>query len=77
MRRVSNFQLGRHIGDDLGYEIAGPVDAVDGLSLTVVGVTCSLDVNTFFESGTAAIGDYVEIEDDNGDGSADTVEIDD
>ena len=77
MRRVSNFQFGRHIGDDLGYEIAGPVDAVDGLSLTVVGVTCSLDVNTLFENGTPVIGDYVEVDDDNGDGTADTVEIDD
>lgn len=66
-----------HLEDDLGYEIEGPVDAVDDVSLTVLGVTYSLDVNTFFENGTPAVGDYVEIEDDNGDGTADTVEIED
>jgi hypothetical protein len=66
-----------HIEDDLGYEIEGPVDAIDDVSLTVLGVTYSLDVTTFFENGTPAVGDYVEIEDDNGDGTADTVEIED
>jgi len=66
-----------HLEDDLGYEIEGPVDAIDDVSLTVLGVTYSLDVNTFFENGTPAVGDYVGIEDDNGDGTADTVEIED
>jgi hypothetical protein len=66
-----------HLEDDLGYEIEGPVDAIDDVSLTVLGVTYSLDVNTFFENGTPAVGDYVDIEDDNGDGTADTVEIED
>jgi hypothetical protein len=67
-----------HLEDDLGYEIEGPVDdVVDGVSLTVVGVTWSLDGSTFFENGVPAIGDYVEVEDDNGDGTADTVEIED
>ena len=66
-----------HLEDGSGYEIEGPVDAIDDTSLTVVGVTWSLDMNTFFEDGTPSVGDYVEIEDDNGDGTADTVEIED
>ena len=66
-----------HLEDDTGYEIEGPVDAVDGVSLTVLGITFALDVNTFFEDGTPVVGDYVEVEDDNGDGTADTVEIED
>jgi hypothetical protein len=66
-----------HLEDDLGYEIEGPVDAVSDVSLTVLGVTFALDMNTMFEGGTPAIGDYVEVEDDNGDGTADSVEIED
>ena len=67
-----------HLEDESGYEIEGPVeDVVDGVSLTVVGVTWTLDGNTFFENGAPAVGDYVEVEDDNGDGTADTVEIED
>jgi hypothetical protein len=67
-----------HLEDDSGYEIEGPVDdAVDGVSLTVVGVTFSLDMTTSLEDGMPSIGDYVEVEDDNGDGTADTVEIED
>ena len=66
-----------HLEDDSGYEIEGPVDAIDDVSLTVVGVTWSLDMNTVFEDGMPEVGDYVEVEDDNGDGTADTVEIED
>lgn len=66
-----------HLEDDSGYEIEGPVDAIDDVSLTVVGVTWSIGMNTFFEDGTPAVGDSVEVEDDNGDGTADTVEIED
>ena len=67
-----------HLEDDSGYEIEGPVDdAVDGVSLTVVGVTFSLDMTTSLEDGMPSIGNYVEVEDDNGDDTADTVEIED
>ncbi len=66
-----------HLEDDSGYEIEGPVDAIDDVSLTVLGVTYSLDANTVFEDGMPVVGDYVEVEDDNGDGTADTVEIED
>ena len=66
-----------HLEDDVGYEIEGPVDAVSDVSLTVLGVTFALDMNTVFEGGTPAIGDYVEVEDDNGDGTADSVNIED
>jgi hypothetical protein len=65
-----------HLEDDLGYEIEGPVDAIDAVSITVVGVTFVVDMNTFFENGTPVEGDYAEVEDD-GDGVADSVEIDD
>ena len=65
-----------HLEDDTGYEIEGPVDAIDDVSLTVLGVTYSWDATTTFEDGMPVMGDYVEVEDDNGDGTADTVEID-
>jgi hypothetical protein len=66
-----------HLEDDSGYEIEGPADAVDDVSLTVLGVTFGVDAGTFFEDGTPVVGDYVEVEDDNGDGTADSVEIED
>ncbi len=66
-----------HLEDDPGYEIEGPVDAVSDVLLTVLAVTFALDVNTMFEGGTPAVGDYVEVEDDNGDGTADRVDIED
>ena len=47
------------------------------VSLTVLGVTFGVDAGTFFEDGTPVVGDYVEVEDDNGDGTADSVEIED
>ena len=66
-----------HLEDDLGYEIEGPVDAIDDVSITVVGITFGVDMDTFFENGTPGVGDYAEVEDDDGDGVADSVEIDD
>jgi len=64
-----------HYEDDAGYEIEGPLGAIDDVSITVVGITFSLDANTFYEDGVPVVGDYVEVEDDNGDGVADSVEI--
>jgi hypothetical protein len=69
-----------HLEDDSGYEIEGPVDAVDinAGTLHVLGVRYFIDSNvTELEDGIPAVGDYVEVEDDNGDGTADTVEIED
>ena len=63
--------------DDLGYEIEGPVEAIDDVSINVLGVTFVIDMNTLFEDGTPVAGDYVEIEDDNADGIADSVELED
>ena len=66
-----------YLEDDFGYEIEGPVDAIDDVSITVVGITFGVDMDTFFENGTPVAGDYAEVEDDDGDGVADSVEIDD
>jgi hypothetical protein len=67
-----------HLEDSSGYEITGPVSAVDSMSLTVLDVRYNLDSNiTVFENGMPVVGDVVEVEDDNGDGTADTVEIED
>ncbi len=69
-----------HLEDDSGYEIEGPVDAVDmdAGTLHVLGVRYFIDSNiTTIEDGMPAVGDYVEVEDDNGDGTADSVEIED
>jgi hypothetical protein len=67
-----------HLEDDMGYEIKGPFDAmIDGVSLTVLNVIFGVDENTFFENGIPGDGDYVEVEDENGNGYADSVEIED
>ncbi|MGB5164648.1 MAG: DUF5666 domain-containing protein [Woeseiaceae bacterium] len=66
-----------HLEDDLGYEIKGPLGAIDDVSVTVLNVVFSLDENTFFENGIPVDGDYVEVEDEDADGYADSVEIED
>jgi hypothetical protein len=66
------------IEDSVGIKIEGPLDAIDAMSVTVLGVTFNTDpVLTLFPDGTPVVGDYVEIEDDNEDGTAETVEIED
>ena len=66
-----------HLEDDMGYEIEGPLDAIDEVSVMVLGVEFMVDMDTFFEDGIPTAGDYVEVEDEDGDGIADTVEIED
>ena len=66
-----------HLEDDMGYEIEGPLDGIDEVSITVMGVEFTVDMDTFFEDGTPTAGDYVEVEDTDGDGIADSVEIED
>ncbi len=67
-----------HLEDSSGYEIEGPVEAVDAGTLQVLDVVYNTDPNiTIFEDGVPVVGDFVEVEDDNGDGTADSVEIED
>ena len=66
-----------HLEDDMDYEIKGPLDAIDEVSLTVLYVVFSVDESTFFEDGLPEVGDYVEVEDEDADGYADSVEIED
>lgn len=67
-----------HLEDnDSEYEIEGPLEAIDDVSITVLGIGFSIDASTFFEDGLPVVGDYVEVEDENGDGIADSVEIED
>lgn len=66
-----------HLEDDIGYEIEGPVDAIDDVSISILGIAFTLDMDTMFEGGTPLIGDYAEVEDDDADGTADSVELDD
>lgn len=66
-----------HIEDDRGYEIEGPVSAIDDVSISVLGISFTIGAETFFENGTPQVNDFVELEDENGDGVADSVEIDD
>ena len=52
--------------------------AIDSVSLTVLEVTFNIDPDdTFFENGIPVVGDNVEVEDENADGYADSVEIED
>jgi hypothetical protein len=67
-----------HLEDSSEYEIEGPVTAVTDGTLKVLDVTYNTVPGlTVFEDGIPVLGDFVEIEDDNGDGTADTVEIED
>lgn len=67
-----------HLEDSSGYEIVGPVEAVSSGTLQVLDVVYSTDpAFTIFEDGVPVVGDYVEVEDDDGDGMADSVEIED
>ena len=66
-----------HLEDDMGYKIEGPLDAIDDVSLTVLNVIFNVSENTFFENGLPVEGDYVEVEDEDADGFADSVEIED
>lgn len=67
-----------HLEDGSDYEIEGPLGAIDAGSLDVLGVVWVIDsAITIFEDGMPVGGEFVEIEDDNGDGIADTVEIED
>jgi len=66
-----------HLEDDMGYEIEGPMNAINDVSIDVMGVVFTIDMDTFFENGTPMAGDFVEVEDDDADGIADSVEIED
>ena len=66
-----------HIEDDGGYEIEGPVTAIDDVSISVLGIEFTIGPETFFEDGRPQVDNYVEVEDENGDGVADLVELDD
>jgi hypothetical protein len=69
-----------HEDDQDEYEIEGPLDTdgfVDGVSITVLGVTFQLDPNTQFEDGTPRNGDIVDVEDQNRDAVADGVDRED
>ena len=67
-----------HLEDSSDYEIEGPVEVIDAGTLQVLGVVYNIDSGvTVFEDGMPVVGDFVEVEDDNGDGLADTVEIED
>ncbi len=67
-----------HLEDGSDYEIEGPVTAVTDRTLQVLDVVYNTDPDfTDFEDGIPVVGDYVEVEDETGDGMADTVEIED
>jgi hypothetical protein len=67
-----------HLEDSSDYEIEGPVEEVGDRTLKVLGVVYNTDPTiTVFEDGIPVVGDFVEVEDDTGDGMADTVEIED
>jgi hypothetical protein len=59
------------------YELEGPVEAVGATSITAVGVTFVIDGDTELPNAMLPkVGDIVEIKDDEGDGIADALEID-
>ena len=60
------------------YEVRSPLDMggyVQDVSVSVLGVTFSLDAGTLLEHGPPADGDVVEVVDRDRDGFADTVEV--
>lgn len=66
-----------HSEDDMEYEIEGPVEGIDEVSIDVLGIVFTVDMDTFFENGIPVVGDYAEVEDEDADGIADSVEIED
>jgi len=66
-----------HREDDMEYEIEGPVEGIDEVSIDVLGIVFTVDMDTFFENGIPVVGDYAEVEDEDADGIADSVEIED
>jgi len=60
------------------YELEGPVEAISANSISVIGVTYVINGSTYLPNNTLPnVGDIVEIEDNNGNGIADSIEIDD
>ncbi len=66
-----------HVEDDTGNEIEGPLEAIDEVSVTVVGVEFGVDGETIFDNGMPMVDDDVEVEDHDEDGVADLVSRDD
>ena len=59
------------------YKLAGPVDTFTNLvSITVLGISYSVDATTAYPDGLPVVGDSVKIIDSDADGLADSVEID-
>lgn len=65
------------IEDDMGNEIEGPVTAVTGTSVSILGVEFFIGDNTVIEGPAPTVGVYAEIEDDDEDGTAEVLEVDD
>lgn len=60
------------------YELEGPVDAVTTDAITVLGISFTvISGTTDFPDGVPVADNIVKIKDDNADGTADTVEIED
>lgn len=59
------------------YKLGGPVNAfTDLVSITVLGISYSVDATTAYPDGLPVVGDRVKITDSDADGVADSVEID-
>jgi hypothetical protein len=65
------------IEDELQVEMEGPVDAVDDVSITILGITFGIDGTTMFFGAEPMVGDYAEVEDNDADGTANSIETDD
>ncbi len=65
------------IEDSLEIEIEGPVDSIDDTSISILGIVFSIDATTVFMGAAPMAGDYAEVEDNNADGTADSIETDD
>ena len=61
-----------------GYDVKGPLDTdgfVPDVSISVLGVVFSLDAGTVLEHGTPMNGDFVDVEDHDRNGFAESVEV--
>ncbi|NIA27683.1 MAG: hypothetical protein GWP02_06470 [Desulfobulbaceae bacterium] len=66
------------IEDGTGTEIEGLVDAIDDATITVMTIIFNIvDGTTMFKNGVPVAGDYVSVKDENADGTADIIELDD
>jgi hypothetical protein len=65
------------IEDSAEFEIEGPVDEISEMSISIMTIVYVIGDETVFTNGIPVMGDYASVEDHDGNGVANFVELDD